>query len=217
MDFAKSRRMMVDGQVRTADVTRYPIIQAMLNVPREDFVPLDLRAVAYAGDHIPLGEPGRVILDPRIFAKLLDTLEVGPRDFVLDLGPGLGYSAAILGRVAEAVVGIEPDARMAEEAARTLSEHGIDNVVVSQGALTDGDPAHQPYDVIVIEGGVEVLPDALFDQLKEGGRIGAVFVTGAAGQARIGVKSGGRLAWRHVFDATVPVLPGFEKTESFAF
>ena len=115
IDYAAAREAMVDRQVRTADVTLYPIIDAMLAVPREDFVPLELRPVAYLGEHVPLA-PGRVLLDPRVFAKLLDALNVGPRDLVLDVGCGLGYSTAVLARMAEAVVALEADPAMAAEA-----------------------------------------------------------------------------------------------------
>jgi len=101
IDYAAARVAMVDRQVRPSDVTRYPIIAAMLDVPREDFVPEALRPVAYLGEHVPLA-PGRVLLDPRVFAKLVDALVVEPNDLVLDLGCGLGYSTAVLARMAEA-------------------------------------------------------------------------------------------------------------------
>lgn len=215
-DFAAARTMMVDCQVRPSDVTRYPIIEAMLTVPRERFVPASLTAVAYAGQHVPLGE-GRVLLDPRVFGKMVDGLEIGTGDLVLDIGCGYGYSAAVIARLCEAVIATEEDAQMAAEAARLLAEEGADNAVVGETALTAGDPDHGPFDVMVIEGGIEVLPDALADQLKEGGRIAAIFMRGMSGQVRIGVKSGGRIAWRHAFDATAPVLNGFEAPTGFEF
>ena len=141
IDYAAAREAMVDRQVRPSDVTRYPIIEAMLAVPREDFVPEALRPVAYLGEHVPLA-PGRVLLDPRVFAKLLDALAVGPRDLVLDVGCGLGYSTAVLARMAEAVVALESDPAMAAEAERLLGEHAVDNAVVQAGPLADGVPAH---------------------------------------------------------------------------
>ena len=216
VDFARARTMMVDCQVRPSDVTRYPIIDAMLDVPRERFVPRDARNVAYAGAHVDLGG-GRVVLDARTFAKMLDALEVGRGDLVLDIGCGLGYSAAVLARMAEAVVAVEEDAGMAAEAATLLAETSADNAVVSEGALAAGDPGHGPYDVIIIEGGIEVLPDALAGQLKDGGRIAAIFVDGAAGQLRLGTRSGDRIDWRYEFDATAPVLGGFVREAAFEF
>ncbi|NNU81358.1 protein-L-isoaspartate O-methyltransferase [Halovulum dunhuangense] len=215
-DFAKARTMMVDCQVRPSDVTRYPIIDAMLHVRREEFVPPALRPVAYAGEHVPLA-PGRVLLDARVFAKMLDALEVGPSDLVLDVGCGLGYSAAVLAHMAEAVIAIESDPAMAAEAAEILAREGADNAVVTEAPLAGGDAPHGPFDVIIIEGGVEQLPETLTAQLKEGGRIAAIFVSGTAGQVRIGVKSATGIAWRHAFDATAPVLEGFEKAPSFQF
>ena len=208
IDFAAAREAMVDRQVRTADVTRYPIIEAMLAVPREDFVPPALRPVAYLGEHVPIA-PGRVLLDPRVFAKLLDALTVGPRDLVLDVGCGLGYSTAVLARMAEAVVGLESDPELAAEAEAALAANAVDTAVVQTGPLEEGMPAHGPFDAMIIEGGIERLPEALETQLKLGGRIAAVVVEGTRGQGRLGLRTEGGIAWRRIFDATAPVLPGF--------
>lgn len=117
IDFAAAREVMVDRQVRPADVTLYPIIDAMLAVPREEFVPEALRPVAYFGDHVPLAA-GRVLLDPRVFGKLLDGLNIGPSDLVLDVGCGMGYSSAVIARMAEAVVALEEDPALAADAER---------------------------------------------------------------------------------------------------
>ena len=216
IDYAAAREAMVDRQVRTADVTRYPIIAAMLAVPREEFLPEALRPLAYVGEHVPLA-PGRVLLDPRVFAKLLDALDVGPDDLVLDVGCGYGYSTAVLARMAEAVVAVESDTAMAAEAEALLGRHGADNAVVQAGALAGGVPADGPFDVILVEGAVEVLPPALEAQLKPDGRIAAIFARGAGGQARIGLRTAEGIAWRRVFDATAPVLPGFEAAKAFVF
>jgi protein-L-isoaspartate(D-aspartate) O-methyltransferase len=216
IDFAAAREAMVDRQVRTADVTSYPIIAAMLTVPREDYVPEALRPVAYLGEHVPLG-PGRVLLDPRVFAKLLDALDLGPSDLVLDVGCGLGYSAAVLARLAEAVIALEEDPGLAREAEALLAAHSVDNAVVQTGALAAGVPEHGPFDAILIEGAIEVLPEPLADQLKPGGRIAAIFVEGARGHARLGVRAGSGVVWRRVFDAAAPVMPGFAATKAFEF
>lgn len=216
IDFAAARETMVDGQVRPSDVTRYPIILAMLEVPREDYVPAALREVAYLGGDVPLGG-GRVALDPRVFAKLLDALDIGPTDLVLDVGCGLGYSAAVIARLAEAVIALEEDPALAAEAEAVLATHGVDNAVVERGPLAAGLPEHGLYDAIMLEGGVERLPQALVDQLKPGGRIAAIFMDGAAGQARLGLRTDQGLAWRRVFDASAPVLPGFAAAKAFEF
>lgn len=214
-DFAAAREAMVDRQVRPADVTLYPIIAAMLAVPREDYVPAALAPVAYLGEHVPLGG-GRVILDPRVFAKLLDALNVGPEDLVLDVGCGLGYSTAVLAEMAQAVVAVE-EGELAAEAERLLARHSVDTAMVKAGPLAAGAPEHGPYDAIIVEGGVEALPAGLEAQLKPGGRVAAIFVTGASGHARLGVKAANGIAWRRIFDATAPVLPGFETTKAFVF
>lgn len=213
-DFATRRVMMVDTQVRPSDVTKFPIIEAMLSVPREVFVPSARREAAYMGENIDIA-PGRVVLEPRTLAKLLDALDIQPGELVLDLGCGLGYSTAVIARLCDAVVAVEEDADLAAEAQRTLSAEGVDNAAVVVGALAAGDARHAPFDVITLQGGVEVVPQALLDQLKEGGRIGAVFMEGALGTARIGYKIDGVVSWRQVFNASAPVLPGFAATRGF--
>jgi protein-L-isoaspartate(D-aspartate) O-methyltransferase len=216
IDYAAAREAMVDRQVRTADVTRYPIIAAMLTVPREDFVPEALRPVAYLGEHVPLA-PGRVLLDPRVFAKMIDALAIGPRDLVLDVGCGLGYSTAVLAFMAEAVVALESDAAMAADAEARLAEHAVDNAIVQAGPLAEGAAANAPYDAMLIEGAIDVLPEGLAGQLKLGGRVAAIVSEGSGGQARLGLRTAGGIVWRRIFDATAPVMPGFAATKAFEF
>ena len=208
--------MMVDTQVRPSDVTKFPIIDAMLTVPRELFVPPARREAAYAGEHLPLG-PGRVILDPRTLAKLLDALDIQRGDVVLDIGCGLGYSTAVLARLADFVVAVEDDADRAATAQATLSETGTDNAAVLHGPLAAGAAKSAPYDVILIQGAVETVPDAILSQLKPGGRIGCIFADGALGVARIGLRAEeGRTTWRFAFNAAAPVLPGFAAERAFS-
>jgi protein-L-isoaspartate(D-aspartate) O-methyltransferase len=213
-EFASRRVMMVDTQVRPSDVTKFPIIDAMLSVPREVYVPETLREAAYVGENLEIGA-GRVMLEPRTLAKLLDALDIQPGEMVLDLGCGLGYSAAVLARLAGTVVAVEEDEALAAEAARLLSEEGVDNALVLAGPLVAGATKHAPYDVITIEGGVETVPDALLAQLRDGGRIGAVFMDGVLGTAKVGFKSEGGVSWRPVFNATAPVLHGFARQRGF--
>jgi protein-L-isoaspartate(D-aspartate) O-methyltransferase len=213
-DFQTRRTMMVDTQVRPSDVTKFPIIDAMLRVPREAFVPNGLREVAYVGENVEIA-PARVVLEPRTLAKMLDALDIGPGDLVLDVGCGLGYSTAVMARLAEAVVAVEETDGFAAEAEATLAREGVDNAAVIAGPLTAGAAKHGPYDVIAIQGGVEVVPQALVDQLKDGGRIGALFMQGALGQVRIGFKEDDRVTWRFAFNAAAPVLPGFAAPRGF--
>ena len=213
-DFATRRTMMVDTQVRPSDVTKFPIIDAMLTVPREDFVPAAQREAAYVGENLDLGQ-GRVLLEARTLAKMLDALAITPAELVLDIGCAMGYSAAVISHMAEAVVAVEEDEAMATEAQEALVEAGSDNVVVHVGPLADGAAAHGPYDVVLIQGGVMQVSDTLLDQLKDGGRIAALFMDGALGEVRIGYKRGGQVSWRMAFNAAAPVLPGFEREVAF--
>ncbi|MDD9921479.1 MAG: protein-L-isoaspartate O-methyltransferase [Boseongicola sp.] len=215
-DFPARRTMMVDTQVRPSDVTSFPIIDAMLSVPREKFVPTHLREAAYAGEILDFGN-GRGLIDPRTFAKILEAADIGPTDLVLDIGCLHGYSAAVAAKMAEAVIAIEDTAEMCAEAEAMLSEAGIDNVAVLEGSLSAGAPKHQPYDVILIEGAVSEVPDAIIDQLKEDGRIVAVFVDGHLGTVKTGYKSDQGVTWRYAFNAGAPVLPGFERSPEFSF
>lgn len=214
-DFSTRRVMMVDTQVRPSDVTKFPIIEAMLAVPREVYVPAAKREAAYMGENLDLA-PGRVMLEPRTLAKMLDALDVQPTETVLDLGCGFGYSAAVIARMAHAVIAVEEDATLAAEAQRTLSAEGVDNAAVIVGALVAGNAKNAPFDVITLQGGAEVVPEALLAQLRDGGRIGAIFMDGALGTAMVGYKIDGKLTWRFAFNATAPVLPGFAKARAFA-
>ncbi len=214
-DYETRRIMMVDTQVRPSDVTKFPIIEAMLRIPREVYVPSALREAAYVGENLDLGG-GQVMLEPRTLAKMLDALDIQPGDVVLDLSCGLGYSTAVLAQMAEFVVAVEADADRAAEAQAILSEQGIDNAAVMQGALADGAAKSGPYDVIMLQGAVEVVPESLVAQLKDGGRIAAIFAEAALGVVRIGYKIDGALNWRYAFNAGAPVLDGFKKQAAFA-
>lgn len=215
-DFTARRTMMVDTQVRPSDVTKFPIIDAMLSVPREEFVPAAQREAAYLGENLDLGD-GRVLLEPRTLAKALDALAISKDAMVLDIGSGQGYSAAVIAHMAEAVVAVEEDEAMASEAQEALSAAGADNVAVHTGPLTEGAAAHGPYDVIMIQGGITHLPEAIAAQLKEGGRIACLFMDGALGEVRVGHKRGDEISWRMAFNASAPVLPGFEREAVFEF
>jgi protein-L-isoaspartate(D-aspartate) O-methyltransferase len=213
-DFASRRTMMVDTQVRPSDVTKFPIIDAMLSVPREDFVPSAQREAAYMGENLDLGR-GRVLLEPRTLAKMLDALAIGNGELVLDLGCAMGYSTAVIAHMAEAVVAVEEDETMVREAQDGLMAAGVDNAIVHHAPLVEGAPQHGPYDVIIVEGGVQKVPTALIDQLKDGGRIACLFMQGALGEVRLGHKRDGIVSWRMVFNASAPVILGFEADSVF--
>jgi protein-L-isoaspartate(D-aspartate) O-methyltransferase len=207
---------MVDGQVRTTDVTDAAIIAAMLAVPRENFVDEKRRALAYIDEDIAIA-PGRFLMEPSPFAKLVQLAAIKPSDRVLDVGTGTGYSAAVLSRLAASVVALESDAALADRARAALAALGAGNVTVVNGRLADGHAATAPYDVIIVEGAVESLPDSLTGQLREGGRLVVVEGRGNAGVARIYLKSGAIATGRRAYNAAVKPLPGFERTSEFIF
>ncbi|MDN3712628.1 protein-L-isoaspartate O-methyltransferase [Paracoccus cavernae] len=214
-DFAQRRTMMVDTQVRPNEVTSYPVIDAMLTVPREQFVPDALRNVAYAGENIELAR-NRVELEPRTIGRMLEALDLQSSDLVLHVGCGYGYATALMARIAEAVVATEENPDMAAEAQSRLAAQDIYNVAVTQADLTAGWPGQAPYDAMLVGGAIEALPQAIADQLREGGRIVALFVEGQLGTVRLGHKLDGQINWRNVFNAFAPILPGFKRVSSFA-
>ncbi|MEM9715060.1 MAG: protein-L-isoaspartate O-methyltransferase [Pseudomonadota bacterium] len=216
MDFAAARAAMVDSQVRPNDVTKYSIIDALQRIKREDFVPDHLRTVAYSDMPLRIAE-GRELLDPRVFSKLLDALNIKPTEFVLDIGCGLGYSSAVISCLAEGVVGVEEDPTLANYANDNLTAAEIDNAFVVEGAFATGVAKHGPYDVMIVEGGIEDFPAKLADQLKTGGRIGLIKIENGTGSAQVGIKTETGISWRDEFDAEALVLNGFEKVEGFTF
>ena len=215
-DYAERRRMMVDTQIRPSDVTKFPIIESFLSIKREYFVPTENKDTAYVGEHIQIGNH-RVILDSRTLAKMLDAVDVTDCELVLDVGSGYGYSAAIIAHLAEAVVALESEDKPANEMQNALIDHGIDNVIVERGPLFSGAASHAPYDVIFLQGGVELIPSEILTQLKEGGRIVAIFMQGSLGSVKIGYKLNNEVSWRFAFNAGAPVLEGFKKEMTFTF
>lgn len=215
-DAAMARRMMVDGQVRTADVTNLDLIAAMLAVPRELFVPAAQASQAYLDSDIPLGG-GRVLLKPMVLAKLIQGALVGPGNRILDVACGTGYSSAVLSRIVDSVVALEEEPALAEVAKKALHNVGAANVTVAVGPLTAGWAAGGPYDVILLNGATEVAPEALGRQLKPNGRLACIFGRGPAAKAMIYRLIEGRLLGRPIFDVAAPVLPGFAAPAAFVF
>jgi protein-L-isoaspartate(D-aspartate) O-methyltransferase len=213
-DFAAARRNMVDGQVRTADVTDLRIITAMLEVPREAFLPPAKAALAYLDLDVPLGG-GRCLIKPMVLAKLIQAAELSGADHVLDVGCATGYTAAVLARIAGQVVTLEQDAGLAQAARASLAS--LPNVTMQSGTLTEGWAQGGPYDAVVVEGATEVMPEVLLRQLKDGGRLVCVLGSGPGAKAMLYRRSGHESGGRTIFDAAAPLLPGFVKPTEFAF
>jgi protein-L-isoaspartate(D-aspartate) O-methyltransferase len=218
--FATARQRMVDGQVRPSDVTDLRIIDALLAVPREAFVPPDQRAMAYLDidlEFSPRDPAKRFLIKPAVLAKMLQAAEIGLADTVLVAGGATGYAAAVVAQLAGQVTATEADPAQAAIAAAVLAELGRSNVRFSATSAADGDPSDAPYDVIVLDGATEVTPDRLYRQLKEGGRLVGVFASTKPSRAMLVTHSRGDLGSRGLFDAAVPVVQGFERLPSFVF
>jgi protein-L-isoaspartate(D-aspartate) O-methyltransferase len=219
MDFAAARRAMVDSQVRTSDVTDLALIAAMLAIPRERFVPDAMVPLAYLDRDLPLDGRGagasRWLMKPMVLARLIQAADPRPQDRVLVVACGTGYGAAVLARLAATVVALEEDPGLAERARASLAAVGAGNVTVVTGPLDRGWPG--PHDVVLIDGGVETVPQALFDAMAPGGRLVAVVSAGPVGKAMCFQSINAEVGGRPLFDATLPVLPGFKKAPAFVF
>jgi protein-L-isoaspartate(D-aspartate) O-methyltransferase len=214
-DFATLRRTMVDGQIRTADVTDRPLIQAMLDVPRERFVSTSQSALAYLDLDLPVGDGTRRLLKPMVLARMLQALQISSGQRVLDVGCATGYAAALMARLGASVVALEEQPGLARHAATNLS--GLEAVSVVEGALVDGHAAGAPYDSIVIEGAIDQEPDRLCRQLAEGGGLVCIRGSGPAAKVVLYRRDGGDITPRTIFDAAAATLPGFAKPAAFAF
>ena len=214
-EFERLRIGMVDGQIRTADVTDHRVLAAFLSTPRESFVPPARRGLAYLDVRTPLGPQGRLTLDPMTLAKLVQLADVRAGERALVVGAGLGYTAAILAGLGARVVALEEDSGLAAGAREALS--GLAGVTVVEGALTDGAPSEGPFDLIFLDGSVEDGLEALAAQLAPGGRIVGVAGDGKATKATVFRAGGQGLSAQRAFDAHAPALPGFARAESFAF
>lgn len=216
-DHAAARRNMVSGQIRTNRVTDERLIEAMEEIPRERFVPHAKRGVAYVDEDVEIAA-GRYLMEPMVLARLVQEANVAADDMVLDVGCGTGYAAAVMSRLAGTVIALDVDGSLAEEAERTLGAVGADNAIVVTGPLADGHSQQAPYDVILLGGAVDHLPQALADQLAEGGRIvGVLREAGGVGQATLWAQHRGVLSSRSLFEASLPPLPGIARPVSFEF
>ena len=217
MDFAQARKVMVDSQVRVNDVTAPNVVSAFSTIPREVFVPKAMRASAYAELEIETSD-NRAMWLPRDLGKVLIGLEPETADVSLVIGAGAGYSAALLGHMTEAVIALEDDEALVDTMSERFAVIGMDEAVAVQGELAKGLPDQGPFDVVLVAGMVEEVPQAWLDQLSDGGRLGVVVAGGrGVGTARIYKRAGDTFAFREAFECCPPVLPGFETKKAFVF
>lgn len=215
-EFTDARRHMVDGQILPNRVTDRRLIEALSDMPREQFVPKSLQGVAYVDEDLAIA-PGRFLMEPMVFARLAQEAGIGQGDAILNIGAGTGYDAAILARLGSVVVAVEENADLAKAAGETLSELATDNVVLIEGPLNNGSPRQGPYDVIFFGGAVEEVPQGILKQLAEGGRLVAVVNRRNIGSATLITRQNGVLGDRVLFDAGTPLLPGFARKPAFQF
>ncbi|MBM3548400.1 MAG: protein-L-isoaspartate O-methyltransferase [Alphaproteobacteria bacterium] len=216
IDFTAARRHMVDGQLRPSRVTMAGLLDAMAELPREQFVPAKSRGIAYVDEDLALGG-GRFLIEALTFARLVQAAAPQRHDTALDVGAATGYSTAVLARLAASVVALEPDQALADKAAATLKLLGIDNFQPVAGPMAEGHLKRAPYNVILINGAIDQAPDALLAQLAEGGRLATVVGTGPVGRATLFTKRRGVASSRVLFDAVVAPLKDFAKEPGFVF
>ncbi|MGQ0533498.1 MAG: protein-L-isoaspartate O-methyltransferase family protein [Caulobacteraceae bacterium] len=216
MDFARARDFMVESQVRTADVTDTRILHAMRTLPRERFVPAAKRTLAYGDLEVEVA-PGRVLMRPRDLAKLIQSLAPQFSERALEIAGATGYGAAVLAACCKEAITLDPEPDLSFAARAALESCGVTNLKTVSTATADGWKDDAPYDVILLNGAAEVVPEAWLAQLAPGGRLGVIVRQGAAGAARIYTNADGAMAYRTAFDAAPPVAPGLTKPPVFTF
>jgi protein-L-isoaspartate(D-aspartate) O-methyltransferase len=216
MDFELARRNMVESQIRTNKVTNADLLRVLETVPRERFLPPEYVHAAYVDEDVPIA-PGRFLMEPMVFARLVQLTDPQVTDRALVVGSGTGYGAAVLAQLARSVVALESDPALAARGRERFARLAIDGATQAEGPLTEGWPLKAPYDVILVEGAAEVLPGSLFEQLADGGRLVAVIETDGIGRATLFDKRTDVLSHRVVFDAGVPILPDLKRKRGFVF
>ena len=216
MDFEQQRHNMVEGQIRPNKVTDEAVIAAIQKTPRELFVPKTRRGIAYSDAPLKAGE-GRYLMPPMVIARLLDALTIEPDNVALVIGAGSGYEAALLGRLADAVVVVDNNPTLVAQVTNRLAAVDLDAVAVVEGDMTAGLPRQGPFDVILFNGAVAEAPRAILDQLADGGRAVAVVRHVGVGRATLFTRIGDTITKIEVFDANTPPLPGFEPKSTFVF
>jgi protein-L-isoaspartate(D-aspartate) O-methyltransferase len=208
-DFAAAREAMIESQLRPEGVADPAVLDAMRRVERERFLPSNTRPLAYVDRAVAIGR-GRFLSAPAVLGQLLTQMMPERGQHALVIGAGTGYSVAVLAAIGLEVVAVESDAGLAA-AARELG------ITVVEAPLEGGDPSHAPYDQILIDGAVEYIPDAIVDQLADGGRLGTALADRGITRLAVGRKAGGAFGTLSFADAGVPALPGFSRAKAFTF
>lgn len=216
MDFAQARHNMVEGQIRTNRVTDAYVVAAMEDLPREAFLADALKNLAYIDEDIQVAQ-GRIMMEPMVLGRLLQAAAVEESDVALVVAAATGYEAAVISKIASAVIGVESVDVLFQSASTQLHAEGADTVSMSKGDITNGAPDQGPFDVIFVNGAVEDLPTTLADQLVDGGRLVYVKAAKGTGKAMLVTKTDGVISENELFDANVPALPEFAKKPEFSF
>lgn len=221
IDFALARRAMVDSQLRTFDVNDLPLLAVLDDLPREQFVPVGREDLAYIDRDLCVsdgvaGAERRFMLSPMVLGRLIQDLELSPGARVLDVACGLGYATAAMARLGARVTGLESNDAMAAEARARLAGVGVD-ADIAVGDLTVGLPQAAPFDAILVNGAVDERPEALLQQLADGGRLACVLGTGRVGRATLFTRVGSAFGSRALFDAHAAALPAFKREPGFVF
>ena len=214
-DYNQARESMVDTQVRPSDVTRFSVIEAMLSTRRELYVPEHLKDIAYSETNIRVSK-NRFVLEPRTIAKMLELADIKNYEIVLDIACGLGYSTSLIAKIAQLVIGVE-EPELASKAEKVIAQESIDNAIVHSSDINSGANEFGPYDIALIQGGVEFVPTTVAQQVKLGGRLVAIFMNGSVGECCIGIRRETGVDWRGAFNANAPLLTEFTKSKSFIF
>lgn len=209
MNFATLRQTMVDTQLKTVGVNDPAVLAAMAAVPRENYLPAALQGLAYADAALEVG-PGRWLLEPMVLGLLLTHARPAAGERVLIVGAATGYSAEVCARLGLVVTALESDSGLAAVAQAA-------GIAIVEGPLTEGWPDAAPYDLILFEGAIESVPDAIAGQLAEGGRVAAVMRENGVGRAVVGSVVAGRIAGLPFLEVAARPLPGFARSRSFAF
>ena len=216
MDYETARRNMVESQIRTNKVTHAALLAALASVPRERFVPAERSHAAYVDEDIPL-TAGRYLMEPMIFARLVQEAEPKPSQIALLVGSATGYGAAVLAPLVRSVIALESNSALAAKGREQFARLSVIGATQVEGPLEQGWPRGAPYDLILLEGAAKIIPQTLFDQLADGGRLVAVIVADGVGRAILHTKRANVLSHRAVFDAAIHPLPGFEGKRGFVF